>query len=258
MKETVAQLFSMEARRAYVTLMWGGRLESSDEIAARIWSSMETIREHVYGDPRYGESAWNMLGEDGLSVVPVPDSLPGVEEVARKNTDTINGVRTDATAVQFDLCPDLGSKSIASFYTLVGEGQTATGNTISIRFAPEYPLGTEEEAADLFRGLVRTWQPDAGILSTNHITNAIPDLHDTYAGCMTWISEAAFGSPPPLENADAEAFGDGFLLTAHNWTVSGVRKVHEELLAAGSPAITDFPVPSQKVPEFPAHNSNTA
>lgn len=254
MKQTVEQLFSIESRDAYIPLMWGGRLESPAEVAARIWSTMGLIKDHATGGSGFGNPIWMMLADDGLGFVPVPNSLPEVEQIALKKTEMRNGVRSGSTAVQFVLkSPEAESDAIASFHTLAGKHPHTLGNSANFSFKPSYPLGTPKDAAALFRGLIRIWQPDAGILSTMHTIHEIPDLYDTYAGYLSWISRAVFGAPPPLTAATSETFGDGTLLTARNWTIPGVQQIYEELLHAGAPSLVDgFPMTPQEVPDFPA------
>ena len=107
-------------------------------------------------------------------------------------------------------------------------------------------MGSADTAERLFTKLVSIWQPESAILSTDRTIAEVDDLYDTYAGYLSWISSGTFGLPPNLRSATAETFGDGTLLTVKDWSVDGVRHMHEELLAESVPplamtAATRFP-----------------
>lgn len=251
MKQTVAELFSEEVGRAYVPLMWGGREEDPAEVAWRIWCTMRLIKEHAQAGGGYPDALWTLLPENGMEFVPAPDTLPAVEELALQETEVLDGKRSGRTAVQLQFTPEGPESSpIASLHAMAGEVQTTVANTVNFSFQPAFPLGTVEQTTELFRGLVRIWQPDAGILSTKETIREVTDLYDSYAGYLTWISRASFGTPPDLASASAESFGEGTLLTVRDWSVPGVKNMHAELLAAGAPALTAFPRDRQIVPTF--------
>lgn len=256
MKQTVAELFSEEVGRAYVPLMWGGREEEPADVAWRIWCTMRLIKEHAQAGGGYPGALWTVLSGNGLEFVPAPDTLPAVEELALRKTEVLGGKRFGRTAVQLELTPEGPESSpIASLHAMAGEIQTTVANSVNFSFQPGFPLGTIEQATELFRGLVRIWQPDAGILSTKETIREVTDLYDTYAGYLTWISGAPFGTPPDLASACAESFGEGTLLTAREWSVPGVKNMHAELLSAGTPALTTFPRDKQVVPVFRAKHT---
>ncbi|MDK1359641.1 hypothetical protein QNO00_05095 [Arthrobacter sp. zg-Y1219] len=256
MKQTVAELFSEEVGRAYVPLMWGGREEDPAEVAWRIWCTMGLIKEHAQAGGGCPDALWTVLAGNGLEFVPAPDTLPAVEELALQETEVRDGKRCGRTHVHLQLTPE-GPESlpIASLHAMAGEIQTTVANSVNFSFQPNFPLGTIDQATELFRGLVRIWQPDAGILSTKETIREVTDLYDTYAGYLTWISSAPFGTPPDLASASAESFGEGTLLTARDWSVPGVKNMHTELLGAGAPALTAFPRDRQMVPTFRAKHT---
>lgn len=255
MKQTVKELFSPEERYVYLMMLWAGRRETPEQVAARAWSSATALTAAVPdGDPRYPDLTWAGAGEFSSNLlIALPHSLEGVERLARRKAEVDeNGVPDGLVPFSARLAAGgPNGTEIASYSVSAGELVTNTLNKVTIRFTPDYPLGSKEDAAVLFRTLVSAWQPDRATLSTFLTSRQIPDYARTSASYLTWLARPEFGTPPEFSSADAEPFGDGTLLNIRDWSIDGVRKLHEEILAAGvSWKITD-PMRPQEVPHMP-------
>ncbi|GAA3291396.1 hypothetical protein ACFFON_18155 [Arthrobacter citreus] len=246
MKKTVAELFTPEDGCVFIPLMWGGRKETPAEVVARAAATMEALVSAVPENAAQ-ELSWMRIADDGLGYTPAPSTAADLKALAAEETDRDPGPTT-LQLLLFSGNPETGL--IASFGLSAGAEQTYLGNSCTITLEQGYPLGTAEGAQALFRELVRIWQPESAILSTDRTVAEIENLYDTYAGYTSWISLESFGVPPRLESAAAERFGDGTLLTAAEWTIEGIRRMHQELLALRVPSLAAA-AEVQVVPQFP-------
>jgi hypothetical protein len=247
MKQIVAELFTPEDGSVFIPLMWGGRKESPADVAARAAATMSALAGAVPENPAQ-ELSWMRIADDGLGYTPAPSTAADLKNLAAEETDRSPGPTT-LQLLLFAGNPETGL--IASFGLSAGAEQTYLGNSCTVTLEQAYPVGTVGEARDLFKDMVRIWQPESAILSTDRTVAEIDGLYDTYAGYTSWISLESFGVPPRLQSASAERFGDGTLLTAEDWTVEGVRRMHQELLAQRVPSLTAA-AEVQVVPQFPA------
>ncbi|MCC3278150.1 hypothetical protein LJ754_03115 [Arthrobacter sp. zg-Y40] len=256
MKQTVIDLFPPEDEYAYFMLVWGSRAETPQELAARQWATMRALDAVVpAGDPRYPAPKWVDPNEDLYSRYrpPTPDSLEELQEQVARNAQvhedgTVQG-RAPLTAF---LAPDGEHGTIVSIEGAAGHRKTASGNDVMIRFQPDFPIGDSHDAADLFRKLVGIWQPDWARFGTLRTSQQVEDYAKSYASYLSWVAQPSMGVPPALQSAIAEPFGDGTLLAVKDWSIDGVRNLHEELLAAGVPGkVADNREP-QVVPQFPS------
>lgn len=257
MKQTVADLFSPEDDYAYFILVWGSRAETPQQLAARQWATMKVLDGVVPADdPRYPAPKWVDPNDDLYSRYrpPTPNSLGGLQEqVAAKAQVHDDGTVQGRVPLTAFLAPDGANGAIVSIEGAAGHRKTSTGNDVVIRFLPDFPIGDAQDAADLFRKLVRIWQPDWASMDTLRTSREIEGLEKTYADYLTWLSRSVFATAPELDSATKESFGDGTLLTVKEWSIDGVRAMYKELSAAGVPAasVAD-PLKPQVVPEFPA------
>lgn len=247
MKQMVAELFTPEDGCVFIPLMWGGRKETPAEVAARAAATMDALASAVPENPAL-ELSWMRIADDGLGYTTAPSTAADLKNMATEESERDAGPTT-LQLLLFAGNPETGL--IASFGLSAGAEQTYLGNSCTVTFEKAYPLGTIGEAKDLFRDLVRIWQPESAILSTDRTVAEIDNLYDSYAGYASWISLESFGIPPRLESAAAERFGDGTLLAAADWTVEGVRRMHQELLTQRVPSLTAA-AEVQVVPQFPA------
>ncbi|WAP51447.1 hypothetical protein OL239_16775 [Arthrobacter sp. ATA002] len=217
MKKTVADLFSPEDGSAFIPLMWGGRKEEPADVAARADATMSALVHSVPEDSSW-ELFWMRIADDDLSYSPAPITAAGLAALASRQARRDATYKlSEATTLQLLLfAGNTDTGPLASFALSAGAEQTYVGNSCTVVLEQEYPLGTAEAAVDLFRELVRIWQPESAILCTDRTVTEIDDLYATYAGYATWISEGTFGVPPGLRSAAWEHFGDGTLLTAVN------------------------------------------
>lgn len=251
MKKTVADLFTPEDGSAFIPLLWGGRKEGPADVAARAEATMSALIDAVHEDSG-NELFWMRIADDGLGYSPAPVTTAGLAALASRQTGRdVNQNLSGPTTLQLLLfAGNTDTGLLASFGLSAGAGQTYVGNNCTVILEHKYPLGTADTAMDLFRELVRIWQPESAILCTDRTVAEIDDLYDTYAGYASWISRATFGVPPCLRSAAEEQFGDGTLLTATDWTVEGVRRMHRELLAESVPSLIQA-AEVQIVPQFP-------
>lgn len=247
MKQIVAGLFTPEDGCVYIPLMWGGRKETPAEVAARAAATMGALAGAVPENPAQ-ELSWMRIADGGLGYTPAPSTAADLRNLAAEETEREPGPTT-LQLLLFAGNPDTGA--IASFGLSAGAEETYLGNSCTVTLEQAYPLGTVGEAKDLFSDLVRIWQPESAIMSTDRTVSEIDDLYETYAGYTSWISLESFGVPPRLQYASAERFGDGTLLIAEDWTVEGVRRMHHELHALRVPSLTAA-AEVQVVPQFPA------
>ena len=247
MKRTVAELFTPADGCVFIPLMWGGRKETLAEVAARAAATMDALVSAVPESP-VQELSWMRIADDGLGYTPAPSTTADLKNLAPDEIGHDPG-STSLQLLLFAGNPETGL--IASFGLSAGAEQTYLGNSCTVTLEPAYPLGTAGEAKDLFRELVRIWQPESAILSTDRTVAEIDNLYDTYAGYTSWISLQSFGVPPRLASAAAERFGDGSLLIAADWSVEGVLRLHQELLAQRVPSLAAA-ADVQVVPQFPA------
>ena len=257
MKQTVAELFSRDDEYAYIMMVWGSRAERLEELAFRVWSTMAALQNAILSEsaqfsaPTWVDASPDLYGHDRP---PAPSSLPALQDQISQGADIddhgdiIGGVRIGSYLIS-------GETDMASYSGNVSAGRTYVGNTLTIRFFPEYPLGTEEDVTKLFRTLVAIWQPDTARLGTNQTSRQVQDYAKSYAGYLTWVSQASMGTPPPLTSGAVELFGEGTLLSVKEWNVEGVRNLHEELLAAGVPGFLEDTIDPQVVPRFPPSTS---
>ena len=257
MKQTVAELFSTDDEYAYIMMVWGSRAERPRDVAERSWNTMTTSKNALLHDGRQlPEPTWVDASPDlyGHDRPPAPSSLPALQDQISQRADiddignVVGGVRVGSYLIS-------GETDLASYSGNVGAGRTYVGNTVTIRFFPEYPLGTEEDATALFRSLVAIWQPDIARLGTNQTSRQVQNYAKSYAGYLTWLSRAGMGTPPPLTSGVAELFGEGTLLSVKEWSVEGVRNLHEELLASGITGSLEDAINPQAVPRFPPSTS---
>lgn len=249
MKQTVAQLFTPEDGCAFVPLMWGGRKEMPAEVLTRVASTMSALVHAVPTDPAVSLS-WMRIADDGLGYSPAPETVSGLEELVLHGS-IHNGDQAGPTTLQLLLFANNTETGLLASFTLsAGAERTYVGNSCTVTLQQGYPLGDTEAAKDLFKELIGVWQPDTSILCTDRTIAEIDDLYDAYAGYLSWVSAGAFDVPSHLTSATTERFGDGVLLAARDWTVDGVRQLHQELLAEGVPALTDV-AEIQNVPQFP-------
>lgn len=260
MKQTMAELFSSEEQYAYVILVWGSRAEAPHEVASRAWETAKVLREAVpaddarYPNPLWVEMnpSWEADGDDAF-LIEAPDSLTSLEtRIAGKGDVDDHGTLTDGIPVGAYLSAEgLNGSTVASYSGKVGDGRSYIGNTVTVRFQPDFPIGQPDDAAALFRSLVSIWQPDWASLDTLRTSREIEGLEKTYADYLTWLSRPAFGIPPELASATTARFGDGTLLTVKEWSIDGVRAMYKELVAAGIPAAkVQRPLDPQVVPAF--------
>lgn len=233
----VAELFTPEDGCAFIPLMWGGRKEGPAEVAARAAATISALAHAV---PPAVELSWMRLADDGLGYSPAPSTAAGLEELATGETgrDANQNLCGPTTLLFMLFAGTTDAVLLASFSVSAGAEDTYVGNFCTVTLEQGYPLGAAVSAESLFKELVRTWEPESAILCTDRTVVAINDLYDTYAAYASWISRGTFGLPPQLNSATAEQFGDGTLLTAKEWTVDGVRRLHQELLAEGVPSLT--------------------
>ncbi|MCC3291262.1 hypothetical protein [Arthrobacter sp. zg-Y1110] len=257
MKQTVAELLPENDEYAYIMMVWGSRRERPEEIAARGWATMAALKDAIpANDPQVPAPVWVDASQDlyGHDRPPAPSSLPAMQDQTLERADVddlgnlVGGVRMGSYLIS-------GETDVASYSGNVGAGRTYVGNTVTIRFLPDYPLGTEEDVLRLFRTLVAIWAPDTARFGTYLTSRQVHDYAKSYAGYMTWVSQSGMGTPPPLKSATAEPFGEGTLLTVKEWSVEGVRNLHEELLAAGVPGYVSENINPQSVPRFPSSTS---
>ena len=246
MKLTVAQLFTPEDGCAFIPLMWGGRKETPTEVLLRATATMSALT-HAVPKELAVNPFWMRIADDGLGYSPAPSTVDGLQELVRKENEKPTG----PTTLQLLLFADnTDAGLLASFNLNAGAEQTHVGNSCTVTLEQGYPLGPVDAAEDLFRELIRIWQPETAILCTDRTIADIGDLYDTYAGYLSWVSASATDVPTYLSSARAEHFGDGVLLSARHWTVDGVRRMHQELLAESVPALTAIAA-VQVVPQFP-------
>ncbi|MDK1359649.1 hypothetical protein QNO00_05135 [Arthrobacter sp. zg-Y1219] len=255
MKQTVKELFSPDDQYVYLMMLWAGRRETPQQVAARAWSTATALTAAVPpDDPRYQDITWAGVGEYySNELVRLPHSLHDVEQLAMQNAERDENGEPDGL-VPFHASLMAGGPNgtgIARYSVSAGMLITNTSNTVTIRFMPDYPLGSREEAADMFRRLVSAWQPDRATLSTFLTSRQIPDYARTSASYLTWLARPEFGTPPDFASADAEPFGDGTLLSIRGWSIDGVRKLHEEILAAGVSWKITNPMRPQEIPHIP-------
>lgn len=256
MKQTVLGLFSPEEEYAYFMLVWASRAETPQALAARQWSTMRALDQAMPADdPRYPVPSWVDPNDDLFSRYrpPTPDSLEGLQEqVARKAQVHEDGTVQGGVPLTAFLAPDGKNGTIVSVEGAAGHRKTSAGNVVMIRFLPDFPIGDSQDVAELFRQVVSIWQPDWARFGTLRTSQQVEDYADSYASYLTWVARPGMGTPPALESAIAEPFGDGTLLTVKEWSIDGVRQMHEELLAAGVPGKTAGNLRPQVIPEFPS------
>lgn len=269
MKQETSGLFPFEDEYAYIMLVWGSRAEKPAEVAARSWATMRALKDAVptidsrYPDPVWAETnpAWDgdTPGGSGRNyMVAAPSSLEALRErTQQKPGIDESGVFEDAVGMSAYLAlGDPDGPTIGSYSASMGDAYTYLGNTAVIRFMPTYPLGNQQEASQLFRTLVRIWQPDWARFGALRTSQQVEGYAKSYAGYLIWIADAALGSPPALESATADPFGDGTLLTVTDWSIEGVRSLHQELLATRAPEpVVKDPAQRQVVPQFPSSDS---
>lgn len=271
MKQETSELFPSEDEYAYIMMVWGSRAEMPSEVAARGWATMKALKDAVPdGDTRYAYPVWsepnpawngdaeNPEGSGHSYMVAAPDSLQALRERTQLKPGVgESGVFEDAVGMSAYLTlGDPDGPTIGSYSASVGDTYTYLGNTAVIRFMPTYPLGNQQEATQLFRKLVRIWQPDWARFGALRTSQQVEGYAESYASYLTWVADAALGTPPTLESATSDSFGDGTLLAVRDWSIDGVRSMHKELLAAGAPMpeVKD-PAQRQVTPQFPPSDS---
>ncbi|MBF4993784.1 hypothetical protein ITX31_06630 [Arthrobacter gandavensis] len=262
MKQTMAELFSAEDQYAYIMLVWASRAETPEEVAGRAWATMGVLEDSVPDDdPRYQDLAWVATPWDGLAAdnperyeLPAPRTLQELTAETRQRANVRpDGRLKEGLPIGADLTRGgLSGESIGSFSGNVGSGMASLENRATIRFKPAFPTGDQEELGTVFRRIVSIWQPDWALLDTLRTSREIQGSRETYADYLIWLSEAQFGPAAQLKAATTERFGDGTLITVNNWSIDGVRALHQELLTAGIPAVDiTEPLNPQTVPQFP-------
>ena len=252
MKQSVAELFAPEDGCGFIPLLWGGRKEGPAEVAARASATMSALVDPVPTSPDV-ELFWMRIADDGLGYCPAPSTMSDLEELAIVETGRdVNQNLSGPTTLHFMLfAGDTDSGLLASFSLSAGAEDNYVGNNCTVTLEQRYPAGSADAIKDLFKALVRIWQPESAILCTDRTIAEIGDLYDTYAAYASWISRGTFGLPPQLNSATAEQFGDGTLLSATVWTVDGVQRMHQELRAEGVPSLGTA-AEVQVAPQFPS------
>lgn len=261
MKQTMAELFSENDQYAYIMLAWASRAETPEEVAGRGWATMRALEDSVPGDdPRYQDLAWTAIPWNGIPQdnpelydLPAPRTLQELKTETRQRANVRpDGMLKEGLPVGADLtCASSNGASIASYSGNVGSDAAYLENTVTVRFQPMFPTGGNDDLTALFRQIVSIWQPDWALLDTLRTSREVPGSQETYADYLVWLSEAEFGPAPALEAATTERFGDGALITVNDWSIEGVRTLHQELLSAGIPAANiRQPLDQQTVPQF--------
>lgn len=249
---TVAsEVFSPEHERATLFMGWRGRGESPTEIASRLLPTMKVLT-GLYPE---GNAAFHVLEGDSLDRSrQVPDALDALSSFAAVNSDREpNGEvrekgRTRLVSILLPKPSDPVLRSDAMLTVAAGT-PLALDNSISLMLEDSFPIGTPSEAARWFLDLVRIWQPEFALLKTS-LTNRTYSANGTYAGYLSWASEAALGSLPEVPSAVRIPFGTGALYAARQWTVGGVGDFIEDLRRAGAASVREIPQ-FQSPPTFP-------
>lgn len=222
---------SHPASRLTLHLKWGPRLESPAGVAARI---LPTLREI---DCTFGPQPsrwWLRTKLFGLrDPVPVPAGAAGLAALIEspRQRDAPDSPSSTGTVLTTFTLHAGGSPEGEVLYEFDAEaGATLCGdNEIRLSLPPGVPWRTPGDAAPWFRRMVRIWQPESAVLSTwDANRNLDDDRYQVTIGYLTWLSAQVFGTPAG-EVPGGEAFGDGTLFAAGDWSVLAIPLLWEHL-----------------------------
>ena len=239
---TVADALSLSGREwVWTDLHWGNRQESALEVAVRILPTLQLLRGRFPAD----EARWLIRAGRTSGLMrqqPVPEDpveLAALIESPRQK-DAPDGLSMCGTLeARYSLYkgddPETGT--IFEFTAEAGAGH----NRISLRLPDGFRLGTPEEAAEWFRGLIGIWQPAFAAVGSTAVTAAVVDrgvqlekqfLRKFPVGYLNWFSLASYGRPPfPLEQQ--REYSAGTLVAVSEWTTTAAVDLSVELEAQG-------------------------
>lgn len=241
--ETVSDVMGPDNRVTFISLGWAGRYETAEQTATRLAASLPALN-------RVDDAVWYLIADRPQPILDaVPETPEALTAIVASHIDREDWSDTGAWAnTNFGLRTDAGQMSPDLALLTAAAGTDLDGpNVVTIRLAPDYPLGAPSQAARLFVDLVRIWQPDRARLST---LSTDEHIITTRAAYLAWTSAKAYREPDPLPEEISIPFGDGTLYASRTWSVEAVTALHAALKSAGAPRYLDRP-DEQDPPAFP-------
>lgn len=229
----LSTVFPHHPEGAFVSLGWGGRLESPAELAPRYEAMFALIRRLAGDSFRLYEGHLNPEAE--VREVPM-NGAPLIEWIASYGREPgAERVPWSTTSTSLRADPEATGHRTASISVAAG-APTRTANNVLLRLASDFPIGTAQESVELLLALVRIWQPDVAVLLTSEaVASMSPSTHAAYA---SWTSTLARGEEPTGRGERAVPYGDGTVWIAEEWSVEALTALNSELVAAGAPRLS--------------------
>ena len=224
--KTVQEVFGPDNAEAFITLSWGARDEDAAAIAGRLQPTLALI-----AGLNPAESVhWYIASPEIQSELA---SVPSQEEALTQYVDSTFerqwGESNAWTTVSLELKATAAQEApvLAALSVRAGTADPKM-NSVMLDLSPDFPMGTPSRTAEWFLELVRIWQPDSALLTTQATLDEV-DLGITHAAYLAWLS-----APSHDANVDGEIRvydGGGILHAAKLWTVPGIVSLHKALLA---------------------------
>lgn len=243
--KTVQEVFGPDNAEPFITLNWAGRDEDAAGIARRLQPTLELIA----GLYPAGSVTWYIATPDIQSeLAPVPTEDEALTAYVDSTFERPWGESNAWTTISLELKASSAQKAPALAALSVRAGSIdAKMNTVILDLSPDFPMGAPAQAAAWFLELVRIWQPDSAIFTTQATLDEV-DLGMTHAAYLAWIS-GAYGEDHTAAGEVTVPYGEGLLHAADEWTVRGLTKLNDALRSAGEGKSSEIP-PSQSIPEF--------
>lgn len=250
MAQTVGDLFpKTDHVRAWLSLDWGSRKETPEQVADRILRMLPLLRTRFRDDR---DTRWRMMVPSGSGTgwTDVPGDPAVLGEMIRspRQRDAPDSpVDTGTLRTDFSLVrgPEPGSE-LFTFSIEAGRSQVRQqpANGISLLPPAGFIIGVPEEACGWFAELVRIWQPEHACLITpetmdlsrekgkrlgvGHRPFRVPSV-----GYLNWFSSIGYGRLPfPLDAVTRESPA-GTLIAVSEWNARAVADLYAELETMG-------------------------
>lgn len=231
---TVREVLGPECRKPFISLSWGGRNESPQELSGRIFATLQLV------SARFPTSTYRWFkgpNDIGQPPTPVPETPGDLVEMVTDSFDMTFGSYYSRTLLSLFLLEGPAKLMDPPSAVTVRAG-SGDSNQVNVTVPEEFPLGTPSDAARLFLDLMRIWQPDDARFLTASANRAIMGRgYVSHAAYLAWSSSKAHAPAPATERELVIPFGDGWLHVAKEWTVPALVALHEDL----RPGWTDGP-----------------